>query len=450
MSRSLWAAAGACALALATVPGVALAKTGDGSSRSDTSRTPATATPRSGRSQLRHHHHRARKHRRRPAVRAGHRGGHLLVPGSGYQQAAGSAPVRSLQRQLAHLGFAPGPIDGRYGPRTTHAVERFQAAAGLTIDGIAGPHTLTAVNATRHAALAPGVGYAQPAGSRRVRSLQRRLVRLGFTPGPVDGRYGPRTRAGVRRFQRMRHLLVTGVAGVPTLVALRSSPHRTAPRTSPASVQPPATAQAQAGSQMPVGAVLLGLALLGMAALAHSYHKTRRQRPAQPAQRRPARHHTTPTPPADAGARPTPQPPQRTWTTQKPSPTIPRSKPTTPMNTTRPPLPAGQLDWQEVGARSEPPRPQRPGPAESPPPRPSGPPPTDPATSARRLQAWVGNRLPNRSTTVNGARFGDSYERMREQVRTVAATRLAGAITRYRKAAPTRRSLPIWRRGPGR
>ena len=65
----------------------------------------------------------------------------VLYPGAGYVP-GGSPVVRSLQRRLAAAGFAPGPIDGRYGPVTERAVVRFQAANGLNVDGIAGPRTL--------------------------------------------------------------------------------------------------------------------------------------------------------------------------------------------------------------------------------------------------------------------------------------------------------------------
>jgi len=54
-----------------------------------------------------------------------------LLPGAGYQQPTGSGHVRALQRRLARLGFAAGPIDGRYGPLTTRAVDRFQHSRGL-------------------------------------------------------------------------------------------------------------------------------------------------------------------------------------------------------------------------------------------------------------------------------------------------------------------------------
>lgn len=69
----------------------------------------------------------------------------LLAPGSGYRQATGSARVRVLQHRLARSGFAPGPIDGRYGPLTTKAVVHFQAAQRLGVDGMYGPITARAL-----------------------------------------------------------------------------------------------------------------------------------------------------------------------------------------------------------------------------------------------------------------------------------------------------------------
>jgi peptidoglycan hydrolase-like protein with peptidoglycan-binding domain/TPR repeat protein len=71
----------------------------------------------------------------------------ILYPGAGYTR-VGSPLVRNLQRELAAAGFAPGPIDGRYGPLTEHAVMRYQAARHLRVDGIAGPQTLGHLQAT--------------------------------------------------------------------------------------------------------------------------------------------------------------------------------------------------------------------------------------------------------------------------------------------------------------
>jgi len=53
-----------------------------------------------------------------------------------------SALVREVQRVLRDAGYAPGPIDGEYGPQTAHAVQQYQAAHGLVADGEVGPLTL--------------------------------------------------------------------------------------------------------------------------------------------------------------------------------------------------------------------------------------------------------------------------------------------------------------------
>jgi hypothetical protein len=56
------------------------------------------------------------------------------------------AAVTELQRALARAGYPVGTIDGQYGPSTKNAVAQFQAAQGLTADGIAGAQTLAALN----------------------------------------------------------------------------------------------------------------------------------------------------------------------------------------------------------------------------------------------------------------------------------------------------------------
>ena len=144
----------------------------------------------------------------RPAVRV------VLAYGSGYAGGMEAVRVRALQRRLDGAGYSPGPIDGRYGPRTEQAVDLFQNARGLRVDGIAGPLTLAALGA-RSNVLSPGAGYAG-AGAGEVRALQRRLRRDGYSPGPIDGRYGPRTERAVTRFQAAHGLKVDGIAGPQT------------------------------------------------------------------------------------------------------------------------------------------------------------------------------------------------------------------------------------------
>jgi len=151
----------------------------------------------------------------------------LLAPGAGFdgrQQAA----VSRLQRRLLGLGYAPGPVDGFYGPLTTAAVRRMQAANGLAVDGIAGPRTRRAVRAQARP---------QPAQVKRV---QRKLRSLGHRPGPVDGIFGPRTVQALRRFQHAEHLAGPARLTAATLARLNLTSDATRPATqSPAPHQTP-------------------------------------------------------------------------------------------------------------------------------------------------------------------------------------------------------------------
>ncbi len=62
-------------------------------------------------------------------------------PASARARAAPTAPLpstpqtREVQRALAALGYAPGPVDGVAGPRTRQAIRAFQADQGLLQDG---------------------------------------------------------------------------------------------------------------------------------------------------------------------------------------------------------------------------------------------------------------------------------------------------------------------------
>ncbi|MBM7635026.1 peptidoglycan-binding protein [Geomicrobium sediminis] len=49
--------------------------------------------------------------------------------------------VEDLQSKLQNKGFDPVYVDGIFGPRTEEAVRDFQSAAGISVDGIAGPDT---------------------------------------------------------------------------------------------------------------------------------------------------------------------------------------------------------------------------------------------------------------------------------------------------------------------
>ena len=92
-------------------------------------------------------------------------GSRVLSPG------AAGWDVARFQFLLAWQGFPSGPFNGQYTERTARAVQRFQRAKGMDVDGIAGVTTQSAV---RHHA---------PASPLRLRSPIDK---------PLTGLFGPR------------------------------------------------------------------------------------------------------------------------------------------------------------------------------------------------------------------------------------------------------------------
>jgi hypothetical protein len=123
----------------------------------------------------------------------------------------------------------------------------------------------------RRATLRPGTGYRRAGGSRRVRDVQRSLIRLGYRPGPSDGLYGPRTQAAVLAFQRKHGLERTGAAGPATLRILqrRTAPQAERPPEQPAgTTTQPSTTRPQAPPATPVRNTDGGVPALVIVALA--------------------------------------------------------------------------------------------------------------------------------------------------------------------------------------
>ena len=139
--------------------------------------------------------------------------------------ARGRASVAALQVALRATGHYGGTIDGIAGPGTRAAIRSFQLRRGLVADGIAGPATRRALGRRGR----PRIGsrlITRRARGWDVAALQFRLAWRGFPSGPIDGGFGARTQAALRRFQAWAGLVPDGVAGPATWRALR----RPAPR----------------------------------------------------------------------------------------------------------------------------------------------------------------------------------------------------------------------------
>ncbi len=163
--------------------------------------------------------------------------------------------VKNLQQDLQRAGFYQAPVTQVYDIKTEDAVRRFQKAASVSVDGVAGPATLqklegwraaVTVNTDRAATTKkpvartnlnnnqkPSIKVAANSTKRRnpnllgkgdegeaVKALQERLRVAGFYYGNSTGIYGPITEDAVKRFQRAYGLDVDGVVGAQTLTKL--------------------------------------------------------------------------------------------------------------------------------------------------------------------------------------------------------------------------------------
>ena len=120
--------------------------------------------------------------------------------------------VKDLQQALKALGHDPGPVDGVFGAKTEDAVKAFQAAREIPVDGVVGRVTWINIDEAdqSHPVLKRGsIGLP-------VRRLQSRMSAVGFDMGGVDGRFGAKTEAGVKKLQQDANLGVDGVVGAQT------------------------------------------------------------------------------------------------------------------------------------------------------------------------------------------------------------------------------------------
>jgi peptidoglycan hydrolase-like protein with peptidoglycan-binding domain len=141
------------------------------------------------------------------------------MPYSDLKPGSSGPEVRELQELLTLLGYGgPSPglgnPDGKYGPRTEAVVRRFQQAAGLAADGIAGAATRQAIDEADTSEFELRRGMV-------VRRAQSILARTGFDV-PVDGTYGPSTEVAVKTLQEKHGLVVDGFLGPKTWKAVNS------------------------------------------------------------------------------------------------------------------------------------------------------------------------------------------------------------------------------------
>ncbi|MDQ3176990.1 MAG: peptidoglycan-binding protein [Actinomycetota bacterium] len=144
----------------------------------------------------------------------------------GLQVGSRGPSVEALQRALMAKGsYVHGGVDGIFGWATAYSVKAFQQVNGLSRTGRVDASTARLLGLGRtNSGSTAGAVTSSSAGTIRqgatgdvVRSIQRAIVRAGgFLLGGVDGVYGPGTASGVRAYQIVNRLPVTGIVDSAT------------------------------------------------------------------------------------------------------------------------------------------------------------------------------------------------------------------------------------------
>lgn len=140
--------------------------------------------------------------------------------------------VEEIQVVLKSLEYDPGNTDGRMGQKTREAIKEFQESRGLKSTGYINKVTLTQIDDIRRVmderdldksyTVRVRSAYSREKDSSSAdftpttKEIQTALKNAGFDPGPIDGKFGPRTRQAVKEFQRTKGLAPDGKVGPKT------------------------------------------------------------------------------------------------------------------------------------------------------------------------------------------------------------------------------------------
>lgn len=139
-------------------------------------------------------------------------------------QGAAVVEIRAILNGLDLLDRPGDPtLVGTFDDATEQAVRAFQQSRGLSVDGLVGDETWQALDAARWRLGARTLYQAvsEPLVGEDVRTLQERLLEMGYDVGRPDGVYGARTAKALAQFQREVGLRPDGSCGPQTLTALR-------------------------------------------------------------------------------------------------------------------------------------------------------------------------------------------------------------------------------------
>lgn len=150
--------------------------------------------------------------------------------------------VTKLQNRLTELGFYNDMVTGYFGEATQAAYKKFQKAAGVTVDGIAGKSDLEILysdNAPKASSASTKKSDEDKQGEKQEEESKERLYRLGdsgdeiveaqtklkelgYYDAEVTGYFGEVTEQSVLAFQTANNITNTGAIGEETWAALFS------------------------------------------------------------------------------------------------------------------------------------------------------------------------------------------------------------------------------------
>lgn len=147
--------------------------------------------------------------------------------------------VTILQFLLNNLPSSiTSPITGEssFGPQTQASVKKFQTYFGLSVDGIVGKDTFMFLGQPTGPYLPSGAvvfgsrNLSKGSSGNDVKILQNRLASTAkkyalALGGPADGKFGSKTQAAVKLFQKDNGLTQDGIVGPNTFTALYMHTH---------------------------------------------------------------------------------------------------------------------------------------------------------------------------------------------------------------------------------
>lgn len=148
------------------------------------------------------------------------------------QTGAPDALVARVQAGLIETGYFNGEADGHLTQGTREAIQVFEVENGLAVTGEPSVALLSAFGELKAAVeaepeVAAAASAAQPAGPRKITTvaeIQAALNRVGYGPLTVDGVMGPRTRTALDGFAASQQIASNGVTPA-VLKALAEAAH---------------------------------------------------------------------------------------------------------------------------------------------------------------------------------------------------------------------------------